>query len=295
MCGGDGGEPILAKEEALYVECNGCGLVYTNPAPDEETLKQVAEEWASDHHASHERLQWEKQGALQGILFDNRMKIIDRYKRLGRILDVGCSTGNFLEYAASRGWKTAGSELASHTAKLARERLPDGDIREGSFLDAGFEPASFDVITMWDVIEHLVDPAETISGALRLLRQEGLLVIATPNYNSLTRIVLGERWEGLIPPRHLFVFTPGTLRNMISGRGGEVIITRTIDINPFDLLAVLKRGKDYGFKARQENISRMKGVFARWPVLSRARNVLNSALSVSGLGDVIEMYAERRR
>ena len=72
-------------------------------------------------------------------------------------------------------------------------------------------------------------------------------------------------------------------------------MTRTIDINPFDLMAVFKRKEDYGFQKRQRNISRVKGVFSKWPVLAHARNALNSALSMSGLGDVIEMYAERVR
>lgn len=293
LCGGSEAALLLEKEGARYVRCAACGLIFTNPAPDEQAMKDVAEEWARKHHASPERLEWEKEQALQDVLFGARMKIIDCYRRAGKILDVGCSTGLFLEYAARRGWEVAGCELAPYTAILARERLK-ADIREGSFLDAGFQAGSFDAVTMWDVIEHTLDPLGFISEAFRVLRPGGLLVIATPNYDSLSRRVLGVSWEAINPPRHLVIFTSKTLKEMVSRAGGRVAEIRTLDINPFELMTAVT-GKKGGHEGRVKNVSMVKRLFSRLPALSYFRNGINVLLTLSKLGDVLELYAERAR
>jgi len=290
LCGGVRATTLLEKEGARYVQCHDCGLVYSNPVPDEQTLKEVAEDWARKHHASRERLEWEKQTAIGEMLFGPRMKIINRYRRSGKLLDVGCSTGFFLEYAASHGWEVSGNELAHYTAAMARERL-HVEIREGSFLDAGFT-GGFDVVTMWDVIEHATEPVKFLTEAFRVLRRGGLLVLTTPNYGSLSRRVLGDKWEAVSPPRHLVVFTPRTLREMVSRAGGRVERIRSVDVNPLELWAGLT-GRKVGFEERQKGISMVKGIFSRFPALSYMRHIVNIILTISNLGDVIELYAER--
>jgi len=293
ICGGRDSTHLLEKEGARYVRCPACGLIYTNPAPDEQTLYDIAEEWASKHHASPERLEWEKEQRLQDVLFGSRMKIINRYRRLGRILDVGCSTGYFLEYAARNGWEVAGCELASYTARIARERMK-ADIREGSFLETGFSGEYFDAVTMWDVIEHTLDPAAFIAEAFRILRPSGLLVIATPNYNSLSRRLLGDIWEAIIPSRHLVLFTPDTLTRMIARAGGRAVRIRTVDINPFVLLSGIA-GRTGGHEGRVKKVARVKRLFSRLPALSHVRDGINAVLTLHRLGDVLEVYAERAR
>jgi 2-polyprenyl-3-methyl-5-hydroxy-6-metoxy-1,4-benzoquinol methylase len=281
---------LLEKEGARYVRCPDCGLVYSATVPDERTLKEVAEDWARKHHASAERLEWEKQATVGDVLFGQRMKIINRYRNSGKLLDVGCSTGFFLEYAASHGWKINGSELSHYTATMAQERL-GVEIKKGTFLEAEFQPG-FDVVTMWDVIEHAPEPQKFLGEAFRVLRRGGLLALTTPNYDSLSRWVLNGRWEALCPPRHLVVFNTRTLKKMVEQVGGRVVLIRCIDVNPMELFAGLT-GREIDFEGRQRGISTVKRAFSRFPALSYVRNIVNIMLTQTKLGDVIELYAER--
>ncbi len=292
LCGEPGREELFEKEGASYVKCRRCTLVYTDPAPSPGELRDVAEEWARKHHAGAHRLKWEGNPGLQELIYGPRMWRTEGYRYFNRLLDVGCSTGDFLEYAARRGWDIAGCELASHSAEVASGRL-GCDIRAGSFEESGFEDESFDVVTMWDVIEHLYDPVAAVKEAWRILRPGGLLAMNTPNYNSFSRYVLGSRWEGLIPPRHLFVFSPRTARRLIAQTGGRTVALRTVDINPLDIVSGIFRRKEYGFESRQKNISAVKGIFLKYPFLSALRSFANDVLSLVKLGDVMEIYAER--
>lgn len=291
LCDNPNREPIFEKEGARYVRCLQCGLVYSDRVPGDDELASVAEEWATKHHASPERLEWEKSVILGDALFKGRMKIIGCYKKTGKLLDVGCSTGYFLEYAKSRGWEISGCELSQYTASLSRGRL-NADVRSGSFLDAGFPDDSFDAVTMWDVIEHVLEPASFIKEAFRALRPGGLLVICTPNYNSLSRRMLGYKWDAVCPPRHLQMFNSATLSKMVVRNGGKVVLSRTLDVNPFEIWSRLIGGGE-DLERREANVSRVKGLFARYPALSYAREALNMILDFASLGDVLEIYAEK--
>ncbi len=292
LCGEKENRLLFEKEGASYVRCSRCGLVHTNPAPTPENLKKVADEWAEKHHAGKHRTKWEGNPELREIIYGPRMWRIDQYRYLNRILDVGCSTGEFLDYAKSRGWEVAGCELADHTARIARERV-GCEVRCGPFEESGFDEASFDVVTMWDVIEHLYDPIAALKEAWRTLRPGGLLVLNTPNYDSLSRRLLGKRWEALCPPRHLFMFGPATIRRLVALSGGKMVALRAVDINPLDIVTGTVGRKNYGFDARQRNISRVKETMARYPGLATARSWVNTLLSATRLGDVLEVYAER--
>lgn len=292
LCGGQESRPLIEKEGAVYVQCEECGLVYTDPAPGPEELRQVADEWARKHHAGQHRMVWEGNRTLQEMIYGPRMWRIDQYRYSGRLLDVGCSTGEFLDFAANRGWEVKGCELAQHTAEIARRRCRC-EVRCATFEESGFEDGFFDVVTMWDVIEHLFDPGRALEEAWRVLRPGGLLAFITPNYNSISRKILKEKWEGLIPPRHLFVFNATSVKKLVALSGGKVVAVRTVDFNPLDIIGgVLKRRK-YGFETRQKNISAVKEIVLRHPRLKIAREFINSFLNATKLGDVLEVYAER--
>lgn len=293
LCGGGGSKFLLIKEGASYDICE-CGLVYNRNVPDEMTLKETAEEWSRIHHASPERLKWESNAALQEVIYGSRMREIERRRRKGRLLDVGCSTGFFLDYASKRGWEVFGCELSENSAEIAAGRLK-GKIAVGSFPDIGYPSRYFDVVTMWDVVEHVRDPALFVREAFRVLRPAGLLALSTPNYNSFTRMVVGARWEAIIPSRHLQLFTSRTIKMLVCAQGGWVSAAKTVDVNPWDILMVFLRGMEYGLKARNEAISKAKSLFARYQFLAVLRGAANVFLSAVKGGDIIELYAEKWR
>jgi 2-polyprenyl-3-methyl-5-hydroxy-6-metoxy-1,4-benzoquinol methylase len=134
-----------------------------------------------------------------------------------RVLDVGFGDGTFLELAAELGWEVAGVDPDTTVVDAARRR--GLNVRRGGIEAFDDEPASFDFITMSHVIEHVHDPEETLSHALRLLRPGGQLYLDTPNLDAAGHARFRQHWRGLEVPRHLILFTHESLRNILQRVG----------------------------------------------------------------------------
>jgi 2-polyprenyl-3-methyl-5-hydroxy-6-metoxy-1,4-benzoquinol methylase len=113
----------------------------------------------------------------------------------GKLLDVGCATGSFLSLAKGNGWECRGVEVSSFAAAQARERT-GCEVFCGQFAHAPFADGMFDVVTMWDLLEHLPDPVTALRKAGTLLKANGLLLVNTPNEDSLTRMVARFLYRG---------------------------------------------------------------------------------------------------
>lgn len=148
----------------------------------------------------------------------------------GRILDVGCATGRFLTALQKRGWTVSGLELNPEVAQRARQEL-GLDVRVGTLESAKFSESSFDLVTMWDVLEHVCSPMRTMREVQRILRPGGWFVFRVPNPESLGARLFGARWAGWDQPRHIWLPTraafAGALPKVslrlqrISGTGGR--------------------------------------------------------------------------
>jgi len=154
-----------------------------------------------------------------------RCRVITKRKRPGRILDVGCGVGHFLNGMKLRGWQALGTEVSKEAAAYARERF-DLEVFVGPLEQAGFPAAYFDAVTLWHVLEHLHDPLATLLEINRLLKEDGLLVFAIPNWHSLDARLFGEFWVGLDMPRHLYVFPRPALEELLARSGFRIAETR---------------------------------------------------------------------
>jgi ubiquinone/menaquinone biosynthesis C-methylase UbiE len=146
--------------------------------------------------------------------------MITRHIRAGgRLLDVGCGTGDFLsEMQQQRGWSVMGLEPARHAARYAHDE--EGlSVLAGVLNQAPLADQSFDAITFWDVLEHVYHPRAVIAEAARLLRPGGVLVINHPNIESLDRRIFGRYWLGYELPRHLYLFPAALLRQLMAEQG----------------------------------------------------------------------------
>ncbi|MBI4431310.1 MAG: class I SAM-dependent methyltransferase [Candidatus Omnitrophica bacterium] len=146
----------------------------------------------------------------------------------GRILDVGCGTGLELVALREKGWTVRGIELSEKAVSEAR-RVHGLDVLCGRLKDRLFEPASFDVITFGNSLEHVHSPRLTLVEARRVLDPHGLLVIKVPNIDSWSAKIFDTRWFQLDVPRHLYHFTPKTMRELLR-RTGFRVIRETFDV-----------------------------------------------------------------
>jgi len=234
-CGADDTSPVLTGHELLYgipgeftlVQCNRCGLMYINPQPTVEELATYYPEGYEPYTGTRTQ----QLGRLRRIVYlygiQKRHRAILRYMRPGRLLDIGCATGAFLDNMRECGWEVAGIEPGVRAATYARDEL-GLDVQNTTLEAARLEPESFDLVTMWNVLEHLSDPRQALYRIQEALRLGGLLVFAIPNAESYAVRLFGRHWAGYDIPRHLFVFPPTTLDRMVRAAGFEILERRCI-------------------------------------------------------------------
>jgi 2-polyprenyl-3-methyl-5-hydroxy-6-metoxy-1,4-benzoquinol methylase len=135
-----------------------------------------------------------------------------------RLVEAGCGAGFFLKAAERAGWRVTGIELSDEAARFAIDRL-DLDIRRQPVEEASIAAESFDAAAMFDVIEHLFDPRAVLEALARALAPDGTLVISTPNFDSVSRHLLGRDWAVLSPLEHTYYFTEESLRRLLEATG----------------------------------------------------------------------------
>lgn len=205
--------------EFQLVRCRRCGHTYQSPRPTQSDMAQyypVSYQpfWGS---IDEEPNAWKR--ALRHWQWRARCQQISQLLPGGRLLDVGAGTGVFLNEMRRYGnWNLAGVELSQSAAQYARSKFAL-DVFVGQLEDAPWPPGSFDVVTLWDVLEHLPNPRAALNRIRVLLRPEGYLVFSVPNADSIDAHLFGRYWIGLDAPRHMSVFKPQNLRRLLSETG----------------------------------------------------------------------------
>jgi ubiquinone/menaquinone biosynthesis C-methylase UbiE len=161
-------------------------------------------------------------------LFEQKLSLVRKYApERGRLLDVGCAAGYFLEVAKERGYEVYGVEISDYIAERIDKSLKSR-VFVGQLEEAGFQENSFDVVTMWDVLEHMPNPLQTLRETSRVLKPGGMMFVETINTACLNSRLLGDRWPLYRPPFHLFYFSIRTLTELIDKSGLEVVAVEPI-------------------------------------------------------------------
>ena len=198
--------------------CHTCTLVFVqNQVTVEELASHYATSDVSYDDTNAECLDYYYQ-KLAGL-------IRKRFPEPGKILDLGCSRGWFLDVMT--GWECHGSEISVSDSAAARERYGDR-IVTGAFEDYPIREGYFDVITMQDVFDHFRDPMPTLEKCLRLLRPGGLIVIKVHNISCLYAKLTGPKFYAVIPPTHLFYYDDHSLGRALSNSGFQVVDSKFI-------------------------------------------------------------------
>ncbi|MGQ0553737.1 MAG: class I SAM-dependent methyltransferase [Planctomycetota bacterium] len=222
FCGGHDERLRFRDGPFRVVECRRCGLVYVNPRLSPERLHQMYQEeyWQSERASSFGYSAYLADAPLYLRTYRLRSRIIRRQRPTpGSVLDVGCAAGFFLAVMAEQGWQTTGIELSEPMVSYARDTLHLPDVRQGDLLSVALPPAHFDLITLWDVVEHLEDPLAHLRAAARALKPDGLLLLETQNVSSLFARLLGRRWQHYKHEEHLYHFAPASLERLLEQTG----------------------------------------------------------------------------
>lgn len=192
-----------------------------------------------------------KEDIYNPITRKSYMKVLQLFEKHGggkSILDVGCGNGSFVDAALEQGYNAEGIELSKHAVEIAQGfGLPVSCL---DFFSNKIQDSSKDIVTMFEVNEHLIEPAKFLRRAETVIKPGGLIYLTTPNFNSLDRRILGNRW-GAIHREHLFYFTLKNLLKMINDSTGlEVIHSETRNLSA-ELINYLK---NCGGKVQLQNI-----------------------------------------
>ena len=229
LCGSGRHKVIYADKPSSVVECTECGLVFFNPQPSPEYLKNYYSSQSGYMNSIEENLRsfeenpksWED--TANWIFSKIYRHLTERPGR--RLLDVGSAYGFFLIFARKRGLDARGIEISSESSKYA---LQQGiEVWNTPLTEARLTADFFDIVTMNNVLEHTLNPMAELNEAFYILKPTGVIYVGVPNWDSLVSRVDGFHWKMKSWPNHLFYFTPETLRRMLTRAGFTIRETFT--------------------------------------------------------------------
>jgi len=232
LCAGMSYQPVLEAPDTdpgsdglrfAIVRCLRCGLHYTNPRPDADSMARFYRlsypAFRKPKLIRNLSRNWYPFARVTGRPCRERRNL--PWHGQGRLLDFGCGGGKFLLRMQDRGWKVLGLDRSAYVVRELRDKLCLNAIH-GTLPHSDIAPGSFDIVTMWSTLAHVHQPLATLHEAHRVLTPGGRLYVEVPNIESWAFRWFGSCWTGLNLPRHLTHFSTGTLRSMLESAGFQI-------------------------------------------------------------------------
>jgi 2-polyprenyl-3-methyl-5-hydroxy-6-metoxy-1,4-benzoquinol methylase len=234
ICGGQALDRVYSFADFSVMRCERCDNSWRTNMYTKEIIEQMYCEEDYDQHPffAFEKHEVEQPSGARFKNFQRALNDIDALVGTGRILDIACGSGAFLAIAQRRGWDVYGVEISAALCRVCRENT-DATLYNTSFEEADLPLAAFDAVTMWDIIEHVLDPVAFIAKARSLLKPGGVLLICTPDEDSLLARTGWALYKStgatyrypalaLHPRYHTFFFSRKSLRRLLNQHGMKV-------------------------------------------------------------------------
>lgn len=221
-----GNKSYLVLQEKLYnlYRCCNCNVVYLYPRNTEDKFKI--------NNTRYDFIDVEKAYFLKRNILENRAKNtiyqVMKYSNCGTILDVGCSYGFYLNIFKQYGFKVEGIEITKKAINYVENNLGI-KVYSGNFKNFNFNKKKYDIITLFDVIEHQTNPNYIIGKIYSLLTEKGIVVIQTPNYDSIIAKITRTKWFWLLLPQHQYLFNISSLKYLLEKNGFQILFIKTWD------------------------------------------------------------------
>ena len=281
ICSSTSLKPLEAYKACHLCKCIKCGFVFSQKIPSEGELIKHYEGYGRNDYLSPITIK----------RYHELLDKLEKFRKTNRILDVGCGIGYFLEVAKERGWEVYGTEYTDRAIEICEEK--GITMKQGKLDPTDFEPESFDVITSFEVLEHINNPIEENLNFYKLLRKGGLVYLTTPNFNSLLRYRLKERYDVITYPEHLSYYTPKTLNKLYTNCGFKKLKIQTTGIS----LTRLKtsQGKtSQAFISETSDDENLRKQIEEKAYLQFAKKVVNGTLTLFGVGDSLKGWFVKR-
>lgn len=286
-CGAGKSRDLGGKSGFEIKRCRRCATLFTSQLPSTET--------AYDYDGYYRPSNIDKPEFLNRRL-DEIMGDFASFRQSGRLLDIGCGGGEWLQAARRAGWKAQGLEVSAPVVAYLREQ--DFEIFHGFLEEAHYPDDHFDVVLAIEILEHVPDAQAILREAARILRPGGVLWATTPHGNGLSARLLSENWREVAPPEHLQLFGKRAMQRMLRRAGFARARVQTHGVNPFQLmqslqsLRVAKNGVNptTGGSQIQSN-HQLNEFLTEKPARRWVKDALNHGLNATRLGDSLKIRA----
>lgn len=226
LCLIDDTEIVFIEGNYIVVKCKNCGLIYTNPQPEEEERPQFFTEENIKKSITYQKKM--KEFYIEGHipLYKWVLNRLHRFTKTNKkILDIGSGLGVFLKLSQEYGWEPYGVDIAEGGVKYAKEVYGLKNVFRGTLEQSEFQLNYFDVITLFDVLEHITDPLSLLGKVRLYLKENGVVFIHVPNINftlkraHIKRKIFKKDFDLLIPETHLYHFSQSTIKKMLKKAG----------------------------------------------------------------------------
>jgi 2-polyprenyl-3-methyl-5-hydroxy-6-metoxy-1,4-benzoquinol methylase len=283
ICNGQNLEPFIkcidftvSKETFQIVQCTNCDFKFTNPRP---LQGEIGKYYESEDYISHSN---SKKGlfnlvyqTIRNITLKGKVKLINSFNsETKKLLDIGCGTGEFLNTASSSGWTVEGLE-PGESARSYGIKTYGILVNDLSHLE-NLPAATFDVITMWHVLEHVPNLHETLQQIKKILKPKGTLVVAVPNCEAFEEGKYSNVWAAYDVPRHLNHFTVKTATNLFKINNLEVFGKKSMPFDPFYISMLSEKYKGAGIMGMGVNglVNGIQSNFAASKDISKASSII---------------------